>query len=420
MIVAQAIAEADYRYHRDNIYPAIRDIFSWDMCRGQEYALATYATVPRALHQEIAIATEQLGKIFARVAEAVRVGSKELWRELGYPEETWPTIALLDDYHAVTAIGRFDFAYTSNGLKMLEFNSDTPTSIVEAFYANGVVCDYFQVEDINRGCEQNIREVFTDMITSYQKKGYHTERIVFCSVVADNEDQGTTQFLLAQSGLDARFVPLHELAYDPKRERLVAKTATGEFEVVDVLYRLHALEVMAKDHTTKGYPIGRKLLELIANKRLAVINPPVGFIAQTKALQALIWNLCESNIFFTAEEREIIHTYCLPTYFENQFYRKTAYVKKPFFGREGGAVSLFDATGQLETKDTANAYWDQPMVYQQRVALPTVTVPTIAGVFTGKLLFGSFLLGGKASAIVARIDKEITGNLSYFLPLAVK
>jgi glutathionylspermidine synthase len=420
IVTAQAIAEADYRYHRNNIYPSIRHTFSWDVYRGQEYALATYANVPRLLQQEISFATEQLGKIFARVAEVVRVGSTELWRELGYPEETWPAITLSGDYHAVTAIGRFDFVYTPQGLKMLEFNSDTPTSIVEAFYANGAVCDYFQVENINRHCDHDIRQVFTDMISYYRDKGYATERIVFCSIVADNEDRGTTEYLLAQSGLPGRYVPLNELAYDPKQERLVAKTATGEFEVVDVLYRLHALEVMAKDRTTKGFPIGPKLLELIANKRLAVINPPIGFIAQTKALQALIWNLYESNVFFTAEERDVIRTYCLPTYLENQFHGKTAYVKKPFFGREGGAVSLFDDTGYLETKDTAKAYWDQPMVYQQRVELPTLTVPTETGEFTGKLLFGSFVLGGKPSAIVARVDKEITGNLSYFLPLAVK
>lgn len=40
-----------------------------------------------------------------------------------------------------SVISRFDFALTDdNRIKMLEFNSDTPTFIVECFQMNGKVC----------------------------------------------------------------------------------------------------------------------------------------------------------------------------------------------------------------------------------------------------------------------------------------
>lgn len=420
IVTAHPVVVGDYHQHRRQIYEPIRDTFSWDIWKGQEYALASYALVDRSLQQEVKLATKLLGDIFARVAEVVRIGSTELLRELGYPPETWQAISLSTPYNAVTSIGRFDFALTADGLKMLEFNSDTPTSVVEAFHANKSVCHYYQVENVNSGTETDIEQMFSDMISHYHDKGYATENIVFCSVLEDQEERGTTKYLLKQSGLNAIYSPITQLAYDPNTERLTVKLPSGEFKPIDVLYRLHALEMMAKDRTTKGFPIGPKLLELAAKKRIALINPPSGFIAQTKALQALIWNLYESNIFFSPKERKIIQTYCLPTYLENQFHGKYAYVEKPFFGREGGAVSLFSADGSLETKDQAKQYWDQPMVYQTRVDLPAITVETADGPFTGKLLLGSFFIGGKPSAMVARVDKEITGNLSYFLPLAMK
>jgi glutathionylspermidine synthase len=419
-VTTHPAAVGDYHQHRKQIYDPIRDIFSWDIWKGQEYALASYTTIDQTWKKELKLATKLLGNIFVRVAEVVRLGSEELWSELGYPQETWKAISQSTDYSAITSIGRFDFAYTSNGLKMLEFNSDTPTSIVEAFFVNQEVCRYYQVENINAGVELDIRQAFTDIITYYRQKGYPTKNIVFCCDSTDDEDQGTTKYLLNESGLSGIYSPILQLAYDPHAERLVTKLTDGEYRQVDVLYRLHALEMMAKDRTTKGFPIGSKLLDLVAKKRLTIINPPSAFIAQTKALQALIWNLYESNIFFSPEEREVVSTYCLPTYLENQFHGRVPYVKKPFFGREGGAVSLYDAEGSLETADLEKHYWDQPMVYQEKVDLPTVTVETSNGLYTGKLLLGSFLVGGKPSAVIGRVDKGITHDMSYFLPLAVK
>ena len=58
----------------------------------------------------------------------------------------------------LTAIGRFDFAVTEQGIKMLEFNSDTPTGIVEAFYVNGHVCRYHGAVNPNEGMDRMIEK----------------------------------------------------------------------------------------------------------------------------------------------------------------------------------------------------------------------------------------------------------------------
>ncbi len=415
----QPVAVDNYQQRRTEIYEPIRERFSWDTWQGQEYALASYGTITSDFQHEISLATKLLGGIFTKVVKVVQTGSTELLKELGLPPASWPALRLSYNYPSVTTVGRFDFAYTAEGLKMLEFNSDTPSSVVESFFVNQHVCDYYGQENPNAGMNVHIQTSFQQLLHRYQSAGYDMSRLFFCSGDADEEEIATTRYLMEQSGFEATYISLPQIAYDPTNECFVAKLASDEYEQIDVLYRFHAMELMAEDRNSTGFPIGAKLLELVANQRLALINPPRAFIAQNKALQALIWNLYESNLFFSAEEREIVSTYCLPTYLENQFHGKQAYVKKPIFGREGGAVSLYDETGKLELKDQAVYYWDQPMIYQQRVEMPIITVETANGPFTGKLLWGSFLVGGLPSAIVARVDREITVDMSYYLPIAL-
>ncbi|OYD08080.1 glutathionylspermidine synthase family protein [Paludifilum halophilum] len=392
-------------------------VFTWDWFYGEEYALASIHTIPASFQRELAFATEALGGIFTRMVSVLRQGEDELLEELGLPEPTRNAVRLSVAEEVPTIIGRFDFARTAEGLKMLELNSDTPTGIVEAFYVNGRVCTAFGMEDPNRGAEDELAAAFQEMVSEYRSKHYPVDHIVFSALGWHEEDAGTTRYLMNRSGLSARFVPLEDLRV--KGDRLYA--GTGEKSIpVDVWYRLHALEMLAEDEDRDGYPTGVHILDLIARGKLAVINPPGAFIAQTKALQALIWNLHETGQFFTPEEHEMIDTYMLPTYLENRFQGRFPYVVKPVFGREGGAVVLCDSDGSVAAKDGEPAYWDQMMVYQRRVELEQVETETMKGLFRGHRLWGSFLVNGKASAILSRVDGPITGNLSYYLPVGVE
>ncbi|MBA4495343.1 glutathionylspermidine synthase family protein [Paenactinomyces guangxiensis] len=409
-----------YEFRREEIYSPLREegTFTWDSMYNQEYALASIHAITESFRAEIAYATEKLGEIFARTIYVVQRGSNDLLKELGIPREAWQAVRLTVASHIPTVVGRFDFAFTPHGLKMLEFNSDTPTGVVEAFYVNGKVCEYFGWENPNQEMDKQILASFQDIVSRYKQMGMKTDEVCFSSLDWHAEDSGTTRYLMQKSGLKARYVPLSALAVKGRRLYAYDEMSKG-YQPVDVLYRLHAIEILAEESDDDGYPTGAHVLDLVAGKRLALINPPGAFIAQTKALQALIWNLHETNTFFTAEEHELIGTYLLPTYMENQFRGKKAYVRKPIFGREGGAVTLFDPSGNPIASDKESLYWDQMMVYQQLAELEQVEVQTLKGPFQGQLLWGSFLVGGQASAIVARVDQKITGNLSYFLPVGI-
>lgn len=411
-------------YHkiRQQIYDPIRDegIFTWDEINGQEYALANFLPVSREFVKEIRYATQVLGDLFTKVTKILQTASSSLYRELGIPQEAFDFCRISLDHPSVTTIGRFDFAYTTKGLKLLEFNSDTPTSVVEAFYVNGRVCDWYGCENPNEGLEIDIQNAFLQVTEAYRKAGYSTNNLAFTSLDWHEEDAGTTRYLMKHSGVNGKFVPISSLAIQLEEDRLYSYVKEeDQYIPIDWLYRLHAIEMFVGDHDADGYPIGAHILKLVKNRKLAMVNPPTAFLAQTKALQGLIWALHEQKCFFTDVEHDLIETYFLPTYLDNVFAGNRAYVSKPVLGREGGAVSLYSAANQLLARDGADQYWNQLMVYQEMADLPMVETETLQGAFCGKLLWGSFYVGGKASALVTRLDREITGNLAYFYPFGM-
>lgn len=409
----------DYGVWREKLYGPLREEgqFTWDRMYGEEYALAMLYRISEQDRLEIARATGLLGPLFVRTAEVVRRGGDELLLELGLPQAAWRAVRQYVPDLALTAISRFDFAWTSEGLKMLEFNADTPTGIVEAFHANGRICEAYGAADPNASLASHIGQAMVEAVAAYRRDGWRTDRIVFSALGWHEEDAGTTAYLLRQSGLaQAEFAPLADLRVLGDR---LCVLRDGRHESIDLLYRLHALEKLAEDRDEDGYPTGARVLELIAERRLALLNPPSALIAQTKALQALVWSLYESGEFYSPEERETIARYMLPTYMDNRFVGRCGYVTKPVLGREGGAVTLLEADGTVAEKDGEELYWDQPMVYQQRVELPVVPIRSEAGIREARLLWGSFWIGGRPSAIVARAGGAITGNMAHYVPVGL-
>jgi glutathionylspermidine synthase len=384
---------------------------------GDEYALANPFPISRELRIELKEASERLGIVYAKTIEVVQQADDELLEEIGIPKAAWGAARTAFQGLAPTLIGRFDFAPTRQGLRLLEFNAETPTDIVEAFYVTGEICREYGAENPNEGMNQDLAGAFENALSYYKDLGFPTEAVVFCSVDWHIEDAGTTKYLLSKSGLNGTFVPLSHLRVFEDRLQVFDGIAHSP---VDLMYRLHPLEKMAEEHDTDGYPTGPHLLDIISRGRLAIVNPPGALLSQSKAMQALIWNLHENREYYLPEEHDTIAKYMLPTYYENRFRGHSAYVTKPVFGREGGAISLYGSDGELLARDDENSYWNQPMIYQQAAELDPVTVETLNGLFCGRMIFGSFLVGGKGSGIVARVGSRITGNMAYFLPLCIK
>ena len=377
--------------------------FKWGTMYDAQYATIDPLELDKNFLQAIKQATEACGLIYQKAVSFV-LNNKRLLQILGLPPETIEFCSLdYDENMPVTVIGRFDFAVDNKGnIKMLEFNSDTPSGVVETAELNGLISRLNKKNNPNLMFTDNVRAAFQKFT---QAKKY--ENIVFTSLGWHIEDNGTTLAEMDYSGLLARYVSLDKLTVSD--DALIDDNSNK----IDLLYRLYPIEWFVREED------GVKLLNLVTQKKLDILNPPSAFIAQSKVLQAVIWELASSTDYFSKEEKEIINRYFLPTYLESSYFKSICYVAKPAYGREGGGVYLYNDKGSPDFFVEDQEYEDN-MIYQTRTELPEITINTWSGNFTGRLLVGSFLAGGVYSGTFLRVGKEITGNLAYFLPIVCK
>ncbi|OCA90600.1 glutathionylspermidine synthase [Bacillus sp. FJAT-27225] len=389
----------------------------WPDLYGEEYALFDIAVLEGAEFQAIRDASGKIGHILFKTNELLRNLDEGSLAEMGYPAETIPYLgqkpALFE-----TTIARLDLALTPSGIKVLEINSDTPTFIKECFSVNGRLCAEFGMENPNYSLEGVLADAVRKSVhAAAASVSVSHPYIIFTAHGENIEDRETSIYLKEISGVPSKFVPLDQLSIEQ---------GEGLFDShgikIDVLYRqTYPIENMVKDQDEQGNPIGIWLLELVAEGKLAIVNPVSAFLLQNKAVLAIIWNLhMEGNPFYTEQEHGWIDEFFLPSYLEPDPFLEQGkkFVKKPVFGREGDTVEIFSAGGSLELADEQTSYSEYVSLYQEFAELPKMRFQSEKGEQDGHILTGCFLIGGKPAAIGFRAGGPITNNLSYFLPVA--
>jgi glutathionylspermidine synthase len=407
----------DYKHKRRTFYQTITEY--WPDMYGQEYSLYDVKEISRKDVHIIHDVSQKVSEVFFKTAKLLRTVDDETLLQMGFPLETLSFISLTT-MKSESVIARLDLVQTKDGYKVLEINADTPTFIKELYFINGLICKEFGYNDPNKFEENALgKAVRSAILESYQilKKDV-PPYIVFTSHDESEEDKYTVQYLQSLCQLPATYIPLHEL-------RIVKNEGLFDLEgnQIDVLYRqTFPIENLLDDEDPNtGENVGKMLLDLIEQKKLAIVNPPSAFLLQTKAVQAVIWGLHEEKSpFYTKEEHEWIEKYFLPTYLEEDPFlaNEKKYVKKPCFGREGDTVEIYQ-NGEKVLEDANKSYTNYLAIYQQYVDLPKTTFMSEKGVQEGHMMIGSFLLNGKPSAIGFRVGSQITDNLSYFLPIGL-
>ncbi|TYR81656.1 glutathionylspermidine synthase family protein [Priestia megaterium] len=415
---------------RQRFYQSI-DAF-WHDLYDTEYALYDVKLETKETVFAIQQAANRVGHVFFKTAQLLRALDDETLLSLGFPTESLAFIRLKTmDMESV--ISRLDFVVHDSEIKLLELNADTPTFIKELFHVNGRVCDHFNVQDPNEQEEKRLAFLLHRAIFN----AYHSLKqstypnVVFSSHGDHDEDKLTTTYLMELANVHAKYVPLHELKIidEPIYEQGRLVTESGLYDAdgerVDVLYRqTYPIEHLVEDEDPDTHEkVGQMLMKLVEQNKLAIINPPSAFLLQSKAIQVLIWGLHEEkHSFFTEEEHDWIHTYFLPTYLEEDTFweKKISYVKKPSFGREGDTVEIYHGNGEKAAEDIHKTYQDAIPIYQQFVPLPTTEITTEKGKERAHVMYGCFLLNGKASAVGIRAGNQITDNASYYLPIGLQ
>lgn len=402
-----------YAKGRSQFYSKFPDF--WSNLYGGEYSLYHVFSMTEHTQTLIKEATERLGKVFFKTAGLLRGLQDDQLLELGFPAASLPFLRMKTLFPE-SVISRFDFALTSDGLKMLEFNSDTPTFIVECFQINGKVCSEFGYRNPNENQERLLSSGITKAVLE-SSKGHETPNVVFTAHSDHSEDWNTTVYLSQLCKVKNQTIPMSELRITD--EALLDANGVP----IDVLYRqTYPLEHLLGDRDPKtGDFVGIELLHLAKKGKISIVNPVSAFLLQPKSIQCLIWGLAEKEGFYTKEEQEWINKYILPTYLEpDAFSGTTTYVQKPSFGREGDTITIWDEHTNVDTQNAFQTYKNELPVYQSYVPLPVISLETEKGIEELSYVFGSFLIAGKPSSIGIRAGGKITGNESYFLPIGIK
>ncbi|MBV9282612.1 MAG: glutathionylspermidine synthase family protein [Chloroflexi bacterium] len=417
----------EYRRRRRQYYARFPDF--WATFPGgteaeEEYAVYGAVEVRREDVAAIRLASDRLMRVMSKVVAWAQVSPDDLLRRMGIPAGALDYARLSIPGMPPTVIGRFEYAMTEGGPKLLELNAETPTLVVELFRMNGQVCRDFGLEDPNAGCADQLRDALQEAIAAGlgPRRGSRRPRhVVFTSFGGHQEDRGTVTYLL---GLLPR-TRFYTVSYCPLEElRVMAdRLEDRDGRPIDVLYKLYPTEHLIEDQAPDHVPVGRMVMGLVAAGRLAVINPPVSFLLQCKGLVALLWGLHEAAAdIFDRDEHDWIEAHVLPTYLDpaDESGRPVfpgAYVAKPVYGREGDSISIRCGAALLEAHPSTT-YADQTYVYQQCASLPRMSLLTEKGQRDLNVVFSCFVVGGHASAVGMRAGPaRILDDNAYFVPL---
>jgi len=359
-----------------------------------------------------------VARIYARMPQVLRALDDATLHEMGYPEGT---LAIARDVWPLPdlTIARVDMIACGDGFRAIECNADTPAFVMETHRMNGALCTEFGFGDPNAGAERHLQNTLKSAIlagiAALARPCDGTPYVAFTAFRSAPEDRETTRYqrTLAAGidGIETAFVPLDELRIDSD----ALYDAAGR--TIDVLFRLWPIETFAKERDPEtGAEIGSMLFDLVLRRRVALINPPAGFLLQSKAVQAIVWGLYEAGTFFDGDERAAIARSFLPTYLDAP--PSGDYVAKPVLGREG--VSIEIVAGELRASSIERTFDEVPMAYQQYVRMPLVEARTASGLELLSALHTCFIVAGEPTAVGMRLGGPITDYAAYFLPLGYR
>lgn len=369
----------------------------------------------------------------SRLVETLRTGSGKMpFNLLNMTDKLTPYI-LGDASSYVSYISRLDFVKDAGGCyKLVEINSDTPCALPETFYANKVAESYFsRLHNLQLAPRSDGAELAEPFITLLQQSKYAGRELVRIAFAADrsySEDWANAKFLfervrsvlreriMDKLPVSCRLLGLEELVVHDDGVYAANEVFKNKEDRIDILYRLHPLELLMDDESADGYPVGLKLMELANFGAVDLVNPVKSIVLQNKALLALAWYLYQHRLFWTPQEEEVIGSCLTPTYLDSNALRGRRYIKKPIFGREGAGIAIVEPDGACSYE--AEECDDCDLIYQQFIASADGEQDVDNGSAKGKYTYSCFVIDGKASETFVRLQPgEITGVDAYFVPI---
>lgn len=323
-------------------------------------------------------ATNELEKM--TLAAAQHVIDNRLYSRMGIPEQAIPLIESSWEAEPPSLYGRFDLSYDGkHPPKLLEYNADTPTSLLEA-----AVIQWYWLEEVfpKRDQFNSIHERLVALwkeLTPYLPGA----RVDFCSL-DDAEDGMTVTYLqdtAQQAGLATSIFPVQEIGWNG------SAFVGPDDEQLSAVFKLYPWEWMVREEFGQH----------IAKASTIWIEPAWKMLLSNKGILPVLWELYPR------------HPYLLEAHFDSPGLMMS-WVKKPLLGREGANITLHQPGNEIQTD---GEYGEEGFIYQE-LAPPAV--------FDGmQAVLGSWVVGheeGNAAAGmgIRESDSPIITNTSRFVP----
>jgi glutathionylspermidine synthase len=291
---------------------------------------------------------------------------------IGYVQTSW----LVRDF---SLYGRFDLAWDGQGTpKLLEYNADTPTSLLEA-----AVIQWQWLENIAPESDQlnSIHEALVERWKLVPETMIH-----FACAWDNQEDRQTIAYLAEtaeQAGKSVELMDMSEIGFSEG-----GFFTDAQDRPIDKLFKLYPWEWMSDE----------PFFAEIGQERSRFIEPAWKMMLSNKGLLPILWELHPGHplLLPAATTREGILALSA-----------SKWVEKPYFGREGAGVSIVDRGKTIATG--ATGHQDGPCVYQKHASLFSEG--------GNHFVWGLWMIGDECRGLSVRGDASpVTGNLSRFFP----
>lgn len=301
------------------------------------------------------------------------------WDRLAIPENAISHVKNSWMESDFSLYGRFDLAWDGRGQpKLLEYNADTPTSLLEA-----AVIQWQWLED-NAPDDDQLNSLHEALVERWA--GVPESMIHFACAWESLEDRQTIAYLAETAEQAGKIVELMDISEVGFGEEGFFTDASERR--IEKLFKLYPWEWMA----------GEPFFQVLGMERSRFIEPAWKMMLSNKGLLPVLWELFPGHPLLLPAATSRVGIQSLGA---------TEWVEKPFFGREGSGVSIV-RQGAPFVSGTADPLLG-PTVYQTKAGLYQ------AG--GNHFVWGLWMVGDECRCLSARGDiSPVTGNLSRFFP----
>ena len=314
--------------------------------------------------------------------EAVQhVIDRKLYGRLAIPPRAVPLIERSWDEEPPSIYGRFDFSYGGEGPpKLLEYNADTPTSLLEAS-----VAQWQWLQDVAPDADQ-FNSIHERLLAAWRElKPYLRGSVLHFASLDEPEDGMTVTYLqdtAHQAGIETEYLSVHDIGWDAGCGRFVDLGG----RTIESAFKLYPWEWMV--HEEFGAHLEHAPVQWM--------EPAWKMVLSNKGILPVLWELFPES------------PYLLPAYFDEARMSGRDYVRKPLLSREGANVVVRTAGGSVAF-ESGGEYGEEGYVYQEYAPLPD---------FGGRRpVIGSWVIAQESAGIGIRESAgPVTDNFSRFVP----